>query len=81
LRQECPTAKTPEVGEAAPDFTLPGGALADAQAVRGQYALSGMRGAPVVLAFYPGDDTFVCTRELCSYSAGLAGFAELTSAG
>jgi peroxiredoxin Q/BCP len=68
-------AKTPEVGEAAPDFTLPGVALADGQAQRGEYTLSAMRGAPVVLAFYPGDDTFVCTRQLCSYTEGLAGFA------
>jgi thioredoxin-dependent peroxiredoxin len=68
-------AKTPEVGEPAPDFTLPGVALADGQAVRGEYALSAMRGAPVVLAFYPGDDTFVCTRQLCSYTASLEGFA------
>ena len=68
-------AKIPEVGEAAPDFTLPGVALADGQAVRGEYPLSAMRGAPVVLAFYPGDDTFVCTRQLCSYTAGLEGFA------
>lgn len=68
-------ARTPEVGEAAPDFTLPGVALADGQAVRGEYTLSAMRGTPVVLAFYPGDDTFVCTRQLCSYTAGLEGFA------
>ena len=52
-------ARTPEVGEAAPDFTLPGVALADGQAVRGEYTLSGLRGAPVVLAFYPCDDTLV----------------------
>ena len=75
FRQECPKAKTPEVGEAAPDFTLPGVALTDGQAVRGEYALSGMRGTPVVLAFYSGDDTFVYTRQLCSYTAGLEGFA------
>jgi hypothetical protein len=31
-------AKTPQVGEAAPDFTLPGVALADGQAVRGEVA-------------------------------------------
>jgi peroxiredoxin Q/BCP len=64
-------ARTPEVGEAAPDFTRPGVALAGGQAVRGEYALSAMRGTPVVLAFYPGDDTFVGTRQLCSYTAGV----------
>jgi peroxiredoxin Q/BCP len=70
-------AKTPEIGEAAPDFTLPGVTLAGGQAVRGEYTLSAMRGAPVVLAFYPGDDTFVCTRQLCSYTEGLAGFGDV----
>jgi peroxiredoxin Q/BCP len=68
-------AKQPEIGQAAPDFTLPGVTLADGQAVRGEYALSAARGAPLVLAFYPGDDTAVCTRQLCSYTADLADFA------
>lgn len=70
-------AKTPEVGQAAPDFTLPGVTLADGQAVRGEYALPAARGTPVVLAFYPGDNTYVCTRQLCSYTAGLEGFADV----
>jgi peroxiredoxin Q/BCP len=69
-------AKTPEVGQAAPDFTLPGIKLAGDQAERGEYTLSAMRGAPLVLAFYPGDDTAVCTRQLCSYTAGLDGFTD-----
>jgi peroxiredoxin Q/BCP len=30
----------------------------------------------VVLAFYPGDDTPVCTKQLCSYQDDLARFAE-----
>lgn len=33
--------------------------------------LSEQRGAPVVLAFYPGDDTPVCTKQLCSYQDDL----------
>jgi peroxiredoxin Q/BCP len=70
-------AKTPEIGEAAPDFTLPGITVSGDQAVRGDYTLSAGRGAPVVLAFYPGDDTFVCTRQMCSYTAGLAGFTDV----
>ena len=55
---------TPQVGDLAPDFTLPG-------TVPGQddrdYTLSAERGRPVVLAFYPGDETPVCTKQLCSY--------------
>ncbi|MEV0449162.1 redoxin domain-containing protein [Streptomyces sp. NPDC050600] len=31
------------------------------------------RGKPLVLVFYPGDDTPVCSAQLCSYSDGLAG--------
>jgi peroxiredoxin Q/BCP len=70
-------AKTPEVGEAAPDFTLPGVMIAGDQAERADYALSASRGAPLVLAFYPGDNTYVCTRQMCSYTADLSGFAEV----
>lgn len=70
-------AKTPEVGEAAPDFTLPGLTMADGQAQRADYALSAQRGKPVVLAFYPGDDTPVCTRQMCSYTAGLESFTDV----
>lgn len=31
----------------------------------------------MVLVFYPGDNTAVCTRQLCAYSGDLAGFADL----
>jgi peroxiredoxin Q/BCP len=51
----------PTVGDAAPDFTLPGTGRRD-------YTLSEYRGLPVVLVFYPGDDTPVCTQQLVSYS-------------
>ena len=50
------------VGDAAPDFTLPG--------TGGQeYTLSSYRGQPVVVVFYPGDNTAVCTTQLKSYTA------------
>jgi peroxiredoxin Q/BCP len=52
------------VGDAAPDFTLPGTGGRD-------YSLSAERGSPVVLAFYPGDDTPVCTVQLNAYSEEL----------
>jgi peroxiredoxin Q/BCP len=47
------------VGSQAPGFMLPD---ENGAAVR----LSDLRGKNVVLVFYPGDDTPVCTRQLCS---------------
>jgi peroxiredoxin Q/BCP len=35
-------------------------------------------GKPVVLVFYPGDDTPVCTKQLNSYNDDLEQFSELT---
>lgn len=52
----------------APDFSLPAWTAEGATTL----TLSDQRGAPVVLAFYPGDDTPVCTRQLCSYQDDLS---------
>ena len=52
-----------EVGHEAPDFTLPG--VCDGE--RRDYTLSAYRGRKVVLAFYPGDFTPGCTKQLCQY--------------
>jgi peroxiredoxin len=60
----------PSVGTAAPDFALPG--TGDRT-----YRLSDYRGQPVVLVFYPGDSTPVCTVQLRSYSSDIGEFAEL----
>lgn len=49
-----------EIGDEAPEFALSGTGQAT-------YALSDYRGRWVVLAFYPGDFTPVCTRQFCSY--------------
>jgi thioredoxin-dependent peroxiredoxin len=49
----------PKVGDAAPDFELDG--------TEGRFRLSEHRGETIVLLFYPGDDTPVCTRQFCSY--------------
>jgi thioredoxin-dependent peroxiredoxin len=49
-----------EEGQAAPDFKL---RADDGREVR----LSALRGKPVVLYFYPKDDTPGCTREACSF--------------
>ena len=58
------------VGEAAPDFDLPGTGGRS-------YTLAEFAGKSVVLVFYPGDDTPVCTKQLNSYNAGLEQFANL----
>jgi len=52
-----------EVGQAAPDFTLAGVCNGEKR----DYTLSEYRGRKVVLAFYPGDFTPGCTRQMCSY--------------
>jgi peroxiredoxin Q/BCP len=48
------------VGDPAPDFELPGTGGSS-------YRLADYRGRKLVLAFYPGDFTPVCTRQFCSY--------------
>lgn len=48
-----------QVGAAAPDFTLKDGD-------GGEWRLSDQRGKVVVLLFYPGDETPICTRQMCS---------------
>jgi peroxiredoxin Q/BCP len=55
------------VGDVAPEFTLQG--TGDKT-----YSLSAFRGQPVVLVFYPGDDTPVCTKQLNSYNNELSAF-------
>ena len=48
-----------KINEPAPDFSLPDG---DGK----QWHLSDHRGKVVVLLFYPGDETPICTRQMCS---------------
>jgi peroxiredoxin Q/BCP len=62
-------AKTPQVGEQAPDFELPG--------TDGPFRLSDHLGERVVLLFYPGDNTMVCTKQFCSYRDRADDFAGL----
>ena len=52
-----------QTGESAPEFRLPG----IVRGVRRDFSSSEFRGRNVVLAFYPGDNTPGCTRQLCSY--------------
>jgi len=62
-------AKTPQVGEQAPDFELAG--------TDGRFRLSEHRGERVVLLFYPGDNTPVCKAQFCSYRDRADDFAAL----
>jgi len=50
----------PNVGDEAPGFELPGTGGR-------KYSLEDYRGKGVILAFYPGDFTTVCTKQFCSY--------------
>jgi len=59
------------VGDKAPGFSLP--ATGDTTV-----SLSDFDG-PVVLVFYPGDDTPVCTKQLNSYSSDLDAFESLNA--
>ncbi len=61
-----------EVGDVAPDFTLPGTSNQN-------YSLSQFRGQTVVLVFYPGDATMVCTKQLCSYNQELQQFKKVNA--
>ncbi|MDQ0327374.1 peroxiredoxin Q/BCP [Rhodopseudomonas julia] len=60
-------AKAPDVGDPAPDFTLPtdGG---------GEFSLAAHRGEPVVIYFYPKDNTPGCTKEAISFSSEIEAF-------
>ena len=58
------------VGDRAPDFTLPGTGGTER-------SLSEYAGRPVVLVFYPGDDTPVCTKQLNHYNDELDEFRRL----
>jgi peroxiredoxin Q/BCP len=49
-----------DVGQTAPDFTLPDQA-------GNPVSLKALRGKPVVVYFYPKDDTPGCTKEACSF--------------
>lgn len=57
----------PQVGDLAPNFTLPGITMVEGEPKSKLYTLSEKRGHPVVLAFYPADQSPGCTAQLCSY--------------
>jgi peroxiredoxin Q/BCP len=59
-----------DAGTTAPDFTMPtdGG---------GSVTLSALRGKPVVLYFYPKDDTSGCTAQACGFRDQLPDFQDV----
>ena len=64
----------PAVESQAPDFTaaVAGGTYPSGETV----TLSQLRGKPVVLYFYPKDDTPGCTQQACSLRADWAALSE-----
>lgn len=61
---------TAQLNESAPDFELE-----DADGKR--FKLTEHQGQRLLLVFYPGDDTPVCTRQLCDYRDGIEAFRDL----
>ena len=60
------------VGQAAPDFTLH-------ETPQQQRSLSDYRGKKVVLAFFPGAFTGVCTTEMCALRDRIDQFSDLNA--
>lgn len=61
-----------EIGQPAPAFTLAG--TDNTEPGRRDYSLADYRGQVVVLVFYPGDGTPVCTRQLNAYTEDIDSF-------
>ena len=62
--------RPPDVGDPAPDFTLP--------STHGRVSLlERVREGAVLLVFFPKDYTLVCTRQLCNYRDHLSAFEAL----
>lgn len=59
-----------KLNDKAPDFELPGD---DGQ----RFRLSEHLGQRLLLVFYPGDNTPVCTAQLCDYRDGIEAFSGL----
>ena len=58
-----------EIGDKAPDFTLPTDG-------NGTVSLKALKGKPVILYFYPKDDTSGCTKEACGFRDALPDFSK-----
>jgi len=64
------SSKALEVGDKAPDFTLPASS-------ENRVKLSALKGKQVVLYFYPKDDTSGCTAEACAFRDSMPKFGGL----
>lgn len=62
-----------QIGDKAPDFSMPtdGG---------GTISLAALKGRPVVLYFYPRDDTPGCTTEACGFRDAMPDFSGVDAA-
>ena len=68
-KKAAPAQDDKMLGKTAPDFTL-------ATDGGGTVQLSKLRGHPVILYFYPKDNTSGCTAEACDFRDSHAGFAK-----
>ncbi len=59
-----------KINQQAPEIRLPGDDGSE-------FVLSENRGQKILLVFYPGDNTPICTRQLCEYRDGIESFAGL----
>ena len=59
-----------EIGKPAPDFTLQ-------DQLGKKVTLSKLKGSPIVLYFYPKDDTPGCTKEACAFRDAFAEYEKL----
>lgn len=70
-----------KLGQPAIDFalegTVPEGSDDGCDGGSREYKLSEFRGQPVVLVFYPGDNTPVCTKQLTAYTDEIDAFREV----
>ena len=64
-----------DIGAPAPPIELPGTDGSDEG--RRTYSLADFEGQPVVVVFYPGDGTPVCTRQLNSYTRDIDAFRDV----
>ena len=62
VQQNTKETAMPDIGDIAPDFTMPQGGNG------GEITLSALKGSPVVLYFYPRDDTPGCTKEAIAFT-------------
>lgn len=72
----CPRAAALQVGDRAPDFTLPY-ATADTIVFHGEPLHDAVKRGIVVLAFYPADWSPGCTKEVCTLRDSFDDFAKL----